>query len=85
MPFEITWDEKALDSLSNFESILSKRIFKKINELSINPFSFSNVKKLKGMNRLRLRVGDYRIIFRVKENVIQILKVSHRKNIYDKI
>ncbi|MBS1266542.1 MAG: hypothetical protein MAG795_00509 [Candidatus Woesearchaeota archaeon] len=29
----------------------------------------------------RLRVGDYRVIFSVKE-VITILKIGHRKNIY---
>lgn len=85
MQFKLIWDEKALDTLAKFEPMISQRIFKKVEELSENPFFSSNVKKLKGMNRLRLRVGDYRIIFRIKENAIQILKVGHRKNIYDKI
>lgn len=30
------------------------------------------------------RVGDYRIIFRIKNDCIEILRVGHRKNIYKK-
>lgn len=85
MPFKIIWDEKALGTLAKFEPRISQRIFKKIEELSNNTFSKNNIKKLKGMDRLRLRVGDYRVIFSVKEDMVQILKVGHRKNIYDKI
>ena len=42
-----------------------------------------DIKKLKGRNDFRLRVGDYRIIFSIEQEGIQILKVGHRKNIYD--
>jgi len=37
-----------------------------------------------GQGRLRLRVGDYRIIYRVENDilVILIITVGHRKNIY---
>ena len=39
--------------------------------------------KLKGSNDYRLRVGDYRIIFIFDRDIIKILKIGHRKNIYD--
>ena len=58
-------------------------IFKKVEELSEDLFS-KDVKKLKGSNDFRLRVGDYRIIFSIEGETIIILKVGHRNNIYDR-
>ena len=83
MPFKIVWDEKAYDSLNKLESSVSRRILKKVDELSENPFS-KDIKKLKGSDDFRLRVGDYRVIFSIEQNIIQILKVGHRKNVYER-
>lgn len=33
----------------------------------------------------KLRVGDYRIIYRVENSVIIILKIGHRKEVYSKV
>ena len=82
MPFKIIWDEKAYDSLNKLEPVISRRILKKVEGLSENPFS-KDIKKLKGSDDFRLRIGDYRIIFSIEKDTIQILKVGHRKNIYD--
>ena len=40
--------------------------------------------RLKGANEYRLRVGDYRIIyqFTVQENVIELIALGHRREIY---
>lgn len=82
MPFKIIWDEKAYASLNKLEPAISRRILKKVDELSENPFS-KDIKKLKGSDDFRLRIGDYRVIFFIEKDLIQILKVGHRKNIYD--
>ena len=82
MPFKIVWDEKVYDSLNKFEPTISRRILKKVDELSENPFS-KDIKRLKGCDDFRLRVGDFRVIFSIEQNTIQILKVGHRKNIYN--
>ncbi|MBN1445327.1 MAG: type II toxin-antitoxin system RelE/ParE family toxin [Candidatus Omnitrophica bacterium] len=37
-------------------------------------------RSLKGSRKLR--VGDYRIIYRLKKNTILILKIGHRKEVY---
>ena len=42
-------------------------------------------KKLKGVkNSYRIRVGDYRIIYKIVDNllVIEIVAIGHRKDIY---
>lgn len=82
MPFKIIWDEKAWDSLNKLEPVISRRILQKIDELSENPFS-KDIKRLRGSHDFRIRVGDYRVIFAIDKGTIQILKVGHRKHIYD--
>ena len=45
----------------------------------------SGVKKLKGYNKTyRIRVGDYRVIYEIKDKelIILLLSVSHRKESY---
>ena len=82
MIYNIEWKEHALENLEKLENSISRRILKKIDELSENPFS-KDIKRLKGCDDFRLRVGDYRVIFSIEQNTIQILKVGYRKNIYD--
>src|SRR3989338_2177436 len=62
MEFRIIWDEKAVAELDKLETIISRRIVKKVGELSPNPYT-KDVRRLKGGTGFRLRVGDYRIIF----------------------
>ena len=80
--YNIEWKEHALQDIEKLESSIARRILKKVDELSENPFS-KDIKKLKGSDDFRLRVGDYRVIFFIEKDLIQILKVGHRKNIYD--
>ena len=80
--YHIEWKEHALQNIEKLENSISRRIVKKVEELSENPFS-KDIKRLKGSDDFRLRVGDYRVIFSIEKEAIIILKVGHRKNIYD--
>ena len=84
MKYNIEWKEHALQNLEKLENSISRRIIKKIEELSENPFS-KDIKRLKGSDDFRLRVGDYRIILDIKDNelIILVLELGHRKHIYD--
>jgi mRNA interferase RelE/StbE len=42
-----------------------------------------DVKKLKGQDGARLRVGDYRMIFYQESDDIVVAAVGHRREIYD--
>lgn len=72
---------KELDSLP--EQIFLK-IDKAILILKENPFPFPQAKKLKGEDKCRLRVGDYRIVYSIDEEqkIITIFRVRHRKDVY---
>jgi mRNA interferase RelE/StbE len=55
----------------------------KIHELAEEPLSASaNVKKLQGRPEYRLRVQDWRIIFRIEDDVLWIDDVEPRGSIY---
>lgn len=79
--FKLEWKESAIKDTKKLEKNISSRIYKKVNELK-NGFQLQDIKRLKGSDEFRLRVGDYRILFSVEGNVIIIWKVGHRRNIY---
>ena len=72
--------EKDFDSLS--EEVKS-RVAHVLERMSINPYRY--MRRLKGRESFRARVGDYRILLNIneKKKIIDILRVGHRKNVYD--
>ena len=65
---------------------IQARLAPHIDALAQNPRP-SGIKKLEGEeNVYRLRVGDYRIVYEVREKVLLVLvvKVGHRREIYRK-
>jgi mRNA interferase RelE/StbE len=58
------------------------RIIRKVEMIKDDPYKF--LKKIRGDKSWKLRVGDYRILIDInfEKNVLEILKVGHRKNIY---
>jgi mRNA interferase RelE/StbE len=82
--YSVEFLRTALKELAKLPVEVKQRIASKIEELKTNPYP-PGVKALKnGEGRLRLRVGDYRVIYRVEADqlVIVIIKIGHRKNIY---
>lgn len=77
------WTARAWEELEKLEVPVARRILKKIDELIQDPYS-RDIKRLKGESAFRLRVGDYRVIFEISGNTILILKVGHRRNIYER-
>lgn len=59
------------------------KILNEIEELAKNPRS-SKTKKLKGERLYRLRVGNYRVIYDIQDNLmlIFVVKLGHRSDIY---
>ena len=79
--FNIEWKENAIKELAKLERNLSSRIYKKVTSLKEN-FNSVDIKRLQNSDLFRLRVGDYRVLFEIKKDIIIILKISNRKNIY---
>jgi mRNA interferase RelE/StbE len=75
---------------ANFDAVFLKlapairvRVEAKIDEIGSRLTSFPH-HRLKGSNRFRARVGDYRIIYTVEleQNKIHLLAIGHRREIY---
>ena len=59
------------------------RIQRKLDEMGLRLASYPHY-RMRGSESCRLRVGDYRIIYRVDNvrNVIHLLAVGHRREVY---
>lgn len=73
--------KKELDSLAD-EIFL--KIDKAILSLKDDPFPHPQSEKLKGEDKRRLRVGDYRIVYAINMmgKILTIYKVRHRRDVY---
>ena len=81
MIYKIKFEKKAFQELDKLDQIISRRILRNIKELKEN-FHTKDVRRLKGQDNYRLRVGNYRVLFYIENDLIRIVKVGHRKNIY---
>ena len=83
--YEVIFDEVAINSLNKLEKPLKERIFKKIMKAKENPQHY--FERLAGREDYKLRVGDYRAIADIDNNIkkIKVTFIGHRKNVYDKI
>ncbi len=87
MAFELKYhpDVRAID-IPLINSKLRKRIKKAIEtRLTTAPHQYGEPlrKTLKGY--WKLRVGDYRVVFKIVESEVWVLGIIHRKNVYGKI
>ena len=83
MVFEIIWSDLAIQQLKKLDRSVAKRIFDAVSKLEKNPAHW--VRRIVNSPYYRLRVGDYRVIVDIHENELRILvvKVGHRKKIYN--
>ena len=81
--YEIIYSDSALRQLQKLEKNTQERIIKALERIRIRPEPY--IKKLVGYPGYRLRIGDYRVIMDIDRGklLILIIKVGHRKNIYD--
>ncbi|GAB5464946.1 MAG: hypothetical protein Kapaf2KO_03820 [Candidatus Kapaibacteriales bacterium] len=72
--------KKAIDKISINDK---DRIRQEIEKLKFDPRP-RNCKKLRNRDAYRIRIGNYRAIYRVIDEflVVDIVKIGHRKNIY---
>lgn len=82
--YSLTFDKHALHDLNKLEKEIKERIWNKLQECKDDPFRF--FEKLVETEGFKLRVGDWRIIADIDRAAarISVLKVGHRKNVYDR-
>jgi len=83
MAHSTKYTQSAKKELNALSGDLQKRIVKAVKKLKDNPRP-ADCKKLKERDAYRVRVGDYRIIYEIYDNVfiVLVIKVAHRREVY---
>lgn len=82
--FEIRFVPSVRKDLRGIPKPTVKRILQAIDRLATNPRP-RECKKLTGHALFRIRVGVYRVIYEIRgdELVVIVVKVGHRRGVYD--
>jgi len=83
--FRVIIHRKAVKELKHLPKDIQARIIEALKEMKYSPFS-GDVRKIRGEEAYRRRIGDYRIefILDLEERTIAILRISHRRKAYKK-
>lgn len=81
--YTVVVTEKIRKIILNFPSPVFTKIENSLLHLEENPRPHG-CKKFKGRRGYRIRVGDYRIIYEIEDNILRVIVIDlgHRKNVY---
>ena len=84
MAYNIFFSLKAAKEFQKLDKEIQKRILKKLKEYALSE-NLSEAKRLTNpkLGTYRYRIGEWRVIFDIENKELQVLKVGHRKEIYD--
>ena len=84
--YKVVLKRSATKELGRLPQNVHDNIIRHLRELESNPRIFGS-EKLTGVNAYKLRVGNYRIIYKIDdtENEISIVMVDDRKQVYRRI
>jgi len=80
---KLTYTNAAIRTLAKCPKALRDRIVMKIQTYAANPAAFAKVKRLQGRDDLRMRIGDWRVVFTVDGETMTVRDVGHRSEIYE--
>ena len=83
MRYQVILPKSVQKELDRLPDEIAQRIMIRLTGLETNPRP-ADVKKLKGRDAWRIRVGDYRVIYEIHDRMLQIIViiVGHRREVY---
>ena len=83
MRYRVILPKSVRKELDRLPEDIANRILARLAGLETNPRP-ADVKKLKGRDAWRIRVGDYRVIYEIHDRVLQVIviTVGHRREVY---
>lgn len=81
--YKITFKRSVAKDLRSIPKRDVKRILKRIDALAENPRGEGCI-KLSGLDRYRIRLGLYRVVYEIIDDrlVITVVRVGHRSSVY---
>ena len=82
----INFSRQAARFIKKLPTKHARQVFTKITELRNNPYLSDSI-KLKGYSFHRTDIGEYRIVYKVEERIIEILLIgkSHDDEVYKQL
>jgi len=71
--------KRQLSRLSKIDQII---VINKIRRLVDSEGRLGSLKLKKFKNAYRIRIGNYRIVYKKKRNMVRVVLIGHRKDIY---
>lgn len=87
--YKIFYTEKARHDLRECEKNTAKRIIRKIHFFSqqTSPLTFAKKLTEHALGEYRFRIGEYRALFDIDKqgniSILMILRIKHRKDVYN--
>jgi mRNA interferase RelE/StbE len=85
--YELLLHPDAQEIYAKADKALAKKIARCLKQLEQTPLLHTNIKALKGdfAGYYRYRIGDYRVIYSVEEELVQVLVITivHRSEAYE--
>lgn len=84
MPYTVRLERPAQRALDGLQGALFARITAALRSLATNPRP-PGVKKLSGgANLYRVRIGDWRVVYTIRDRelLVLVLRVAHRRDVY---
>ena len=81
--YKVIFKQSVRKDLRSIPNIDIKRILQKIEQIAEQPRGPGSV-KLKDSNYYRVRQGQYRIVYEIRDQelIITVIKVGHRSSVY---
>ena len=83
-PYAVLYDPKALKEMAKLDKTVARRMVRAVDELAFDPRP-NSARPLTGHPDLwRVRVGDYRVVYTIKDAalIVLALRVAHRSQVY---
>ncbi|MDR3350948.1 MAG: type II toxin-antitoxin system RelE/ParE family toxin [Prevotellaceae bacterium] len=83
--YEVILSGKVQKSIQSIPNIYLVKIHKNLSSLSLNPRPFGCIKLNATGNVYRIRVGVYRIVYTIEDEIltVRIIKIDHRSSVYN--
>ena len=84
MKYRLVYTNRAVKDIKCLDSATKERIGKTLLRYQEDPLQHAERLTDSKLGDYRFRIGDYRVIFDIEGNEIVVLRVGHRREIYNR-
>ena len=84
MTWRVEFRSSARAELLQLDPPVRERVLRGLARLARDPRNAANVVAMKGTDEYRLRVGDWRVVYTLHDDVLMVLviRIGHRRDVY---